>query len=324
MRTRVIGLAWVVSLCVASAAYASEDRMAIAQWRSADSASLPSFRLPKAAIDKTIDYRLSYGDAIHAAADDEAPEPAAVESPWMRNLTPFLTYNYASSRDRRRGGIDGDINGGTVGMTFKSLMDMTAGLMYDYSYCTGPGGGGVDMEMHSNTFTFFLSKNIELLYFGASFSFGDAEMRTYRLRRRTSVDVDTFAVAPYLGLAAYQKGPLSLYSTLTCVWRWQDFRYNRAIPSDDSSSGTLVLMNRANYELSEQFMVTGIFDFNDVVQEELTNMRQEDVDHCWLTMGVRFRYHLTDTAELYAGYTADVANQSYENHQVEVGVSLAF
>jgi len=83
-------------------------------------------------------------------------------------------------------------------------------------------------------------------------------------------------------------------------------------------------MNRANYELSEQLMVTGIFDFNDVVQEELTNMRQEDVDHCWLTMGVRFRYHLTDTAELYAGYTADVANQSYENHQVEVGVSLAF
>jgi hypothetical protein len=185
----------------------------------------------------------------------------------------------------------------------------------------------VDNDMDTNSFTFFLSKNVDLLYFGSSFTFSDSNIRTRAaaVRRRTVVDANTFVLAPYLGVAAYQQGPLTAYSTLTMVWRWQQFNYNRNIVSDDSSDGTLVLMNRADYAMSDQCIVTGIFDWNRVLQEEFSNIAPlEDPDHCWFTLGGKVRYYLTQNLELYAQYTADVGNESYENHSVNVGLSFSF
>jgi len=276
-----------------------------------------------------LNYRMTDLKNMQAAAPDAdaPPPPAAAPSGWFDDPRPFVEYHYGSNRDRRRGGLDTDLNGGTVGLTFRSVDDIIVGLMYDYTYGTGVGPGMVENDMDTNSFTFFLSKNIDLLYFGSSFTFSDSDVRTRAgaAGRRTVVDADAFVLAPYVGVAAYQQGPLTAYSTLTMVWRWQDFNYNRNIASDDSSDGTLVLMNRADYAMSDQCIVTGIFDWNRVLQEEYADIAPlEDPDHCWFTLGGKVRYYLSKNLEVYAQYTADVGNESYENHAVNVGVSFSF
>jgi len=275
-----------------------------------------------------LSYSMNGLENMQAAAPDEgAPPPAPAPSGWFDDPIPFFEYHYGSNRDRRRGGLDTDLNGGTLGMTFRSIDDIVVGLMYDYTYGTGVGPGMVNNDMDTNSFTFFLSKNVDLLYFGSSFTFSDTNIRTRAggAQRRTVVDANSFVFAPYMGVAAYQQGPVTAYSTLTMVWRWQQFNYNRNIVSDDSSDGTLVLMNRVDYAMSDQCIVTGIFDWNRVLQEEFTNIAPlEDPDHCWFSLGGKVRYRLSRNLELYAQYTADVGNESYENHAVNLGVSFSF
>ncbi len=286
----------------------------------------PSFGQSLLAPTLALNYGMNNHSGIHAAAApaEDEPQPAPA-SGWFEDPVGFFEYHYASNRDRRTQGLDMDLNGGTLGVVFRSVEDVTVGLMYDYTSGSGAGTPNIDATSDSNTFTFFLSKNVGKFYFGSSFSFGDTSMRTRQAGVRVRTEVDSYVVAPYVGLAAYQQGPFSAYSTLTMVWRWQDFQYTRGTPNDDSSDGTLVLMNRLNYAMSEQCILTGIFDWNRVLQEEFTNTDPlEDPDHCWFTIGAKVRVFLTEKLEVYAQCTGDIGNESYENVGVTLGASLAF
>ena len=300
------------------------------QWVGSGNPSATSLQMGKLAPRLAWSYQLARGkDAMMAAAPEEGVppegEPMAAENPWFSDPRGFLTYHYASNRDRRRGGLDSDLNGGTVGLTFRGAGNTIVGLIYDYTHAEGHGPAQVSSNAETNSFTLLLGNNVDIVYFGSSFTFGDTAIRTRQWPRRTKVDLNTFSMAPYVGVAAYQQGPLTCTSTLTMVWRWQDFNYNRNIRSDDASDGTLVLMNRADYMMARNCVLTGIFDWNRVLQEEFTNTAPaEDPDHCWFTLGAKIRYFLAENVELYGGYTADVGNESYENHQVDMGVSISF
>jgi len=323
-----------VLLLATAPASATADRWGLAQYFGPGNPAASTLRLGTMAPRIAMSYGLGSGmnNMLLAAADDGAEagaaapegEPVGVENPWFHHPKPFLEYHYGSNRDRRRAGLDSDLNGGTVGLMFGSVGNSVGGIMYDYTHSEGTSAAGASANVDTNSLTLFLGNNIDMLFFGTSMTFGDSAVRT-RLVRRVHTDINTFSVAPYVGLAAYQQGPLTVTSTLTMVWRWQDFNYDWALADDDSSDGTLVLMNRATYALTQQAQLVGIFDWNRVLQEEETLVAPiEDPDRCWFTLGAKLQYRLMQNVDVYAQYTSDVGNESYENHQVNMGISFSF
>jgi hypothetical protein len=318
---------------------------AIAQFRDASNPAGESRQQTLLSIDKFLDFRMDYklNHAAAAAGAPGAPEvpatgapgapevPAAAGAPkapeanlWFRHFTPFVEYGYDSNRDRRLNGLDSNLHAGTVGMTFQTVYDVVVGAMFNHTYASGNGAGHTNTTMDSNNATFFFAKNWDLLYAGTTLTFGGADLRMRVPGMRTTTDIDSFAVTPYIGIAGYEKGPFSFYTTLSCIFRFQDYDYSAPIPSDTSRDATLVLMNRFNYALNEKCVLTGIFDWNKVVGNHPVDLPHGDIDSCWFTLGAKFRYRLTEKVELYTGYCAQVGNQAFEDHQVNVGMSVAF
>jgi len=332
------GMAMV--LLVTASASATEDRWGIAQFFGAGNPGAMTAPLATQAPQWAMGFGMgsSVQDNLMLAAPGEddgtvagaaAPEgdPIAVGNPWFHDPQPFVEYHYGSNRDRRRAGLDSDLNGGTVGLMFGTVGSAVGGIMYDYTHAEGKAAGAASSNVDTNSITLFLGDNIDIVFFGASMTFGDSAARTRlpRLGRRTKTDINTFSVAPYLGLAAYQQGPLTVTSALTMVWRWQQFNYNRNFVDDDSSDGTLVLMNRATYALAQDTQLVGIFDWNRVLQEEETLVAPvEEPDHCWFTLGAKLQHRIMQNVDVYAQYTAEVGNESYENHAVNMGISFSF
>jgi hypothetical protein len=317
-----IGLAAVaVSLFFASAALATWGNVQpLVQSSTPDNTVNEVQRAARLAIDAAIDFWQAH-KSIHAAPAEQPAAPAG--NLWFRNPTPFVEYGFADSRDRRAGGLASHINNGTAGLTFQTIGDVTTGFMYDYANTEGHDEliqSGTD----ANTMTFFFAKNWSLLYVGTSLTFGEARTHTEIAGVRSACDTDTFAVAPYIGVAGYQKGPLSMFSTLTCVFRHADIDFSRNVRSDETNDSTLVLMNRVSYNVTERFNVTGIFDWNQVLAQQQVRGPNVEIDHAWLTMGLKVRYKVAQKVDVYTGYTADVGNQSFENHRVNLGVAIGF
>jgi hypothetical protein len=321
MSGRIGLVAVAVSLFLATAALASGwQTLPLVQGATPDNTVNEVQRVARMAIDQSIDYWQAH-KTIHAAPAEQPAAPAG--NLWFRNPTPFVEYGFADSRDRRAGGQASHINNGTAGLTFQTIFDVTTGFMYDYANIEGHDEflrSGTD----ANTVTFFFAKNWSLLYVGTSLTFGEAQTYTEIAGVRSACDTDTFAVAPYIGVAGYQKGPLSMFSTLTCVFRHADIDFSRNVRSDETNDSTLVLMNRVSYNVTERFNVTGIFDWNQILAQQQVRGPEAEIDHAWLTMGLKVRYKITDKIDAYTGYTADVGNQSFENHRVHVGVSIGF
>jgi hypothetical protein len=321
MSGRIGLVAVAVSLCLATAALASwNETQASVQSSTPDNTVNAVQRMARTAIDQAIDYWQAH-KTIHAAPAEQPAAPAG--NLWFRNPTPFLEYGFADSRDRRAAGLASHINNGTTGMTFQTIGDVTAGFMYDYANSEGHDTF-VESGTDANTVTLFFAKNWSLLYVGTSLTFGEARTHTEVAGVDSACDTDNFAVAPYIGVAGYQKGPLSMFSTLTCVFRHADLDFTRGVRSDETNDSTLVLMNRVSYNVTERFNVTGIFDWNQILAQQQIRGSSIEIDHAWLSMGLKVRYKVTERIDAYTGYTADVANQSFENHRVHVGVSIGF
>ena len=335
MNGRIGVVAVAVSLCLATAALGTWGETHNVQGMTPDNTVNEVQRAARQAINEAIDFWQEHS-TIHAAPAAPAAVPAG--NLWFRNPTPFVEYGFADSRDRRVNGQESRINNGTVGLTFQTIGDVTAGFIYDYANTEGHDEG-IASGADANTVTFFFAKNWSILYAGTSISFGEVRSHMEQatvaflpfppyirggMHVRSATDIDTFAVAPYIGVAGYQKGPLSMFSTLTCIFRHADLDFSGNVRSDETNDSTLVLMNRVSYNVTERFNVTGIFDWNQVLAQQQVRGPNVEIDHAWLTMGLKVRYKVAQKVDVYTGYTADVGNQSFENHRVNLGVSIGF
>jgi hypothetical protein len=313
-------LAVLAVVFVVSTACASEHQAAVGQNRSADNPLSPLHRASKAALEHAVESLIANA-AAHAATEDEAAQGAT--SSWFSQPVPYVEASFADNRDRRTNGLDSDVTGLMAGVDFVSLYDVSAGLMFNYSYWHGDASPSISNELNSYTGTIFGSKAIDWLFVGASLSYELSGAETDQAGVNTDTDAKSYAVAPFAGVSPYNEGAISTYSAVMPVIRAQDFDYSRGIQSDDSSDVTLVVMNRISYAFSEELVGTGILDYNQIVAEELTEAAQDGTDDEWITIGAKMTYSLDEDSAVYGSVTTEVWNSSYENYLFTVGYTRA-
>ncbi|MCK4625285.1 MAG: hypothetical protein KAV00_08250 [Phycisphaerae bacterium] len=262
-------------------------------------------------------------NANHAAGNDGS---------WLSEPKPFVEYGYGHNRAKERDGLTTNTHTFTGGVCCKTFADFQTGAIFSLIHANGNSAGrnGVDYDEDGFTATFFISKNIQWLYFGTSLTYGYsggiARTKPAANRFRTKIDSNTLVVCPYIG-AIYVNGPFSASITPTYVYRYQNVAYRSGINNSTSegiSDGTFVLANKASYAVNEKFWVDFNFDYNQIIHEDDSKFAQGSTDRGWLTLGPKFTYCLTESTQISLSYTATVANEDFENHQITVGLDFRF
>ncbi len=296
------------------------NRQQVAAYQGASNANVAKSNAQRPITFSLDSYRAT---ANHAAGNDGS---------WLSDPKPFLEYGYGHNRAKERNGLTTDTHTVTGGVICKTFADFQTGAIFSFIHAHGDSAGrnGVDYDEDGFTATFFISKNIQWFYFGTSLTYGYsggiARTKPAANRFRTKIDSNTLVVCPYIG-AIYVNGPFSVSTTPTYVYRYQDVAYRSGInpsTSEGISDGTFVLANRASYAVSEKLWVDFNFDYNQIIHEDESKYAQGSTDRGWLTLGPKFTYYITETAQIYLGYTATVANDDFEDHQINVGLDFRF
>ena len=252
-------------------------------------------------------------------------EPVQPECTWFCNPSVFGEYQFISSDDERTLGSDSNTHSFELGGDFRTIGDLLVGTVYSFS----------DLDGHSNFLhsTTSIDSHYVSLYVARSFwrflnvgistgyGHSDIESSVHGPRgKATASQVETWNYSPFIGLS-HRFGALSTSLTTTFLQTnsWNDSP-NRA--TDDETGKVMVKLN-IGYAVTEKLNVSASARYTWVVEHEASEKGFEE-DYQWATFGTKITYHVTEPFEVYAGYEADVWNQSYENHTVKGGVSYAF
>lgn len=253
---------------------------------------------------------------------------AADENCWYRSPSVFSEYTFTCSDDRRAGGFDSDMNSGTVGLNFLTACDVAMSLMATYGWGTAETDGVGPVNLSRNLgLTASAAKNIDWFLFGTSLSYNDSDSRT-----RTPIGgtpksfTDGVTIAPFIG-AMYASGNFSFSTVPTYMFNlnWVDFDSTISSATDHVRQDTFVLMNTANYNLTEQLTLSLVGNWNRVTHVKRNLAAAPAVaDREWVTVGPKVTYHLSPETSLYASCSRDVFTSTYDTMQAVVGMNCSF
>jgi len=237
------------------------------------------------------------------------------EGPSSARLSSVYTgYTYINTRDSRLAGLDGDVHSGNIGVDFFTHSDILLGFLYSYSDTTlSQAGSTASSDAHF--FSVYGAKQLRpWMSLGTVVGYGTGDTSVTLGPRfpgfgTTSIDNDTWHVAPFLNTYYHLGGPWSL-STST------SYQYTDV---DSSGQHALTLEVRAHYAATDRISLTALARYF----QELSNQTKLHDDN-WITVGGRLNYAVSHCTDVFVGYEYDAMSDHFDNHSVIAGVSFDF
>ncbi|MDD2710184.1 MAG: autotransporter domain-containing protein [Verrucomicrobiae bacterium] len=259
-----------------------------------------------------------------AKGDGKNPGNPIKGSSWFSNPYVFTEYGYSSNKDTRIGGYNSDIQSGIIGGGFTTAWDLMVGGMMIYNNSDGAAvnNGHAKSDVYTGSI-YFSRAIINWLYWNASFSYSHADNTTSsNSMADTDSETGSWSIAPSL-TAFKQIDSWTLSTTPTYIASLQNYAYS-GFSDDTGYNGKFVLMNRVAYAFNDFFTAALLLNPNYITNDHPADGVGSSAGKAWLNTGLRFNFRLADGLDLYTGYTYDAFNNTYINHNFNLGVNYSF
>jgi outer membrane autotransporter protein len=276
--------------------------------------------------------RLGHPNAASAGADSKTLTTSSQKlqtSAWFRDPVAYSEVSFTSTDNHGIAGADGQKYTAQVGFDFTTVGDVLVGLLYTYSYSDKElkifGPFLQRNQNFSHTITAYAGKSFfNFLNVGGTASYKSEGASTYDnlpFSTRTRADIDGYGFSAFAGVS-HTFGNWSLASTPTYIYQseYTDTGFAFA-PGTSASSGTLAILNKAEYSFTEKFSLAGLLDWTQIIHE---NSLPANSDRGWMTLGTRATYSFTKSLDAYLGYEVELFNREYSNQTVRLGGQLRF
>jgi hypothetical protein len=245
---------------------------------------------------------------------------------WIKDPVFYVDAGYQHIDDRRSFSMDGDKYLASAGVDFTTVGDILVGALYSYSAAdkslNNNSGFNLNQDSYAHTFTLYTGKNFfNWLNVGGTASYSNENLNLKNAFFNARTDKDNYSASAFAGVS-HTFGNWSLASTPTYIYQDEYTDSGFAFSTGTASSGTLAILNRADYAVTEKLTLGVIANWTQLLHENVVRLPSDD--RSWATFGARATYHYNAKLSVNAGYEAEVFNRIYDNHLVRLGMNYGF
>lgn len=277
---------------------------------------VPSYRINSFDTDRALDALMGVPTTAGMEVSKGVKQVAPTVAPcvWFCNPSFYLEYDYINSQDQRVFGADSETHSAVVGFDFSTIDNILLGITYSYSNRDADLSPiGLPDNEDSHFVSLYAAKSFAQWFnIGVSGGYG---FTSTEVRGLDSGDEDTWSISPFVGVA-HSWGAFSASLTVSSIHTWSSPHDSGVNVEDDT--GKIGVGLKVGYAVTEKLKVQLSAKFVDIVYNESVNGLGED--HDWVTFGGKTTYRVSERFDVYLGYYYDAFNDTFHNHNVQVGL----